>query len=119
MSESLSIPSAIHADRHRAAQAEVAAILAGLFTAHDDIAAVRWVQRDRGTLIDDLVVEFTDGTAFHGHEGGPQRRTPSPEAYAVLAELVLYDTDLLHDAFGRGVAVVATRGGLGANPLTR
>lgn len=119
MSEFLSIVPAAGACRRCAARAEVAATLAALFDAHSDIAAVRWVQRDRGSLVDALVVEFTDGAAFHGHDGGPQRRAPAPEAYAVLADLVLYDTDLLHDAFGLGVAVVATRGGLDANPLSR
>lgn len=118
MSESLAIVPAAGACRRCAARVEVAATLAALFDAHDDIAAVRWVQRDRGSLVDALVVEFTDGAAFHGHDGGPQRRTPSPEAYAVLADLVL-DSDLLRVAFGAGVAVVATRGGLDAKPLSR
>lgn len=119
MSESLAILPAAGACRRCAARIEVAATLAALFDAHADIAAVRWVQRDRGSLVDALVVEFTDGTAFHGHDGGPQRRTPTPEAYAVLADLVLYDTDLLFEAFGLSVAVVATRGGLDAKPLPR
>lgn len=119
MSESLAIVSAVGACRRCAARIEVAAILAALFDAHDDIAVVRWVQRGHSGDIDALVVEFTDGATYHAHDSGPQRRALAPTAYAVLAELALYDIDLLHDAFGVGVTVTATRAGLDAKPVSR
>jgi hypothetical protein len=119
MSHLFPINSATRLCRRCTARREIAATFAALFDLHDDIAVVRWVQHDPDAEIDALVVEFTDGDSYHAHDSGPQRRAPPPEAYAVLVDLVLYNPDLLHDAFGLGVSVVATRGGLDAKPLPR
>lgn len=109
------------ASRCRACDAhnDVVAILHALFVGGSEVRAVRWRQRADHFLVDDLVVEFTDGSAFHANAPDPCARTLSPEQYAVLADLMLANTDLLLDAFGVGVTVAATRDAITTTPCPR
>lgn len=85
-----------------------------------DLCAVRWVQSlDHPSpdvfIIHDAALEFADGGRFLADVG---RFDPNaqgdldPKAYAVLADLILAQTDLLVAAFGLGVEVTATRDGV-------
>lgn len=103
---------------HRDARTLVEATVRDVLEAHPDLRAVRWVQSSDDPdpevfLVSRVVVEFTSGatfdldTATYDGEG-----TLDTTAFAVLADLVLAQADLLVDAFGLGVNVVASRAGV-------
>lgn len=104
----------------RAARPAIEATLRDLLTSCPDLRAVRWVQSlDHPSpdvfVIHDAALEFTDGGRFLAETGRFDRDAQgdlNPEAYAVLVDLILTQTDLLVAAFGLGVEVIATRNGV-------
>lgn len=101
-----------------AARCAVVDALVSLFEREPDLAVIRWRQVDRGDLVEGLTLVFTDGGTFHAHAPQVTTRAVPPALYAVLADLLLFQTDLLFAAFGLGVAVEATRDALRSDPLT-
>lgn len=107
----------------RDARALVEQTVRDVLEAHPELRAVRWVQTiDHPSpdvfVVSNVVVEFTDGVLFDLDTGtGTGPCDLDLAAYAVVADLVLAQTDLLVDAFGLGVNVVASRAGMEVTPL--
>ncbi len=110
---------------HRDARILVEQTVRDVLDAHPELRAVRWEQ----AAIDDpdpdvlvvsrVVVEFTDGATFDldtATASGPCELDTA--AYAVFADLVLAQSDLLVDAYGLGVNVRVSREGAEITPRT-
>jgi hypothetical protein len=104
----------------RDARPTIETTLRDLLTSCPDLRAVRWVQSlDHPSpdvfIVHDAALEFTDGGRVltdTGRFDGNAQGDLNPQAYAVLADLILTQTDLLVAAFGLGVEVTATRDGV-------
>jgi hypothetical protein len=92
--------------------------MVSLFAREPDLAVLHWRQVDRGALIEGLTLRFTDGSTFDADAPAVTARVASPDLYAVLADLILFETEMLFTAFGVGVAVEVTRDALRSAPLT-
>ena len=109
---------------HRDARALVEASVRNVLDAHPELRAVRWTQRlddpDPTVLLaSKVVVEFEHGATFSldtATADGPCDLDPA--AYAVVADLLLAQTDMLVDAFGVGVTVRISRDGAEVAPLS-
>lgn len=103
---------------HRDARAMVEKTVRDVLDAHPELRAVRWVQTiDHPSpdvfVVSKVVVEFESGAMFDldtATATGPCDLDLT--AYAVVADLVLAQTDLLVDAFGLGVDVAVSRAGV-------
>lgn len=87
-----------------------------------EIRAVRWVQRiddpDPAVfLVSKVAVEFTSGATFDLDTATGDSPLDAT-AHAIIADLVLVQSDLLVAAFGLGVNVVASRAGIEVAPFT-
>lgn len=107
---------------HRDARSLVEATLRNVLDAHPDLRCVRWSQTiddpDPSVfLVSRVVVDFQNGASFDldtATADGPCELDAA--AHAVIADLVLAQSDILVDAFGLGVNVVASRGGVEVTP---
>lgn len=103
---------------HRDARALVEQTVRDVLDAHPELRAVRWVQTiDHPSpdvfVVSKVVVEFTDGILFEFDTATASAPCDLDlAAYAVVADLVLMQTDLLVDAFGLGVDVAVSRAGV-------
>ena len=105
----------------RDARALVEATVRDVLDTHPEIRAVRWVQRiddpDPGVfLVSKVTVEFTSGATFDIDTAAGDAPLDTT-AHAIIADLVLAQSDLLVAAFGLGVNVVASRAGVEVTPL--
>ncbi len=107
---------------HRDARALVEATVREVLDAHPELRAVRWTQRvddpDPTVLLASNVrVEFESGAVFDLDTATATAPCDLDlTAYAVVADLVLAQTDLLVDAFGLGVDVAVSREGAEVTP---
>lgn len=107
---------------HRDARALVEAAVRDVLDTHPEIRAVCWTQRVDDPdptvfLVSRVVVEFASGATFDldtATADGPCELDTT--AYAVVADLVLAQSDLLVDAYGLGVNVRVSREGAEITP---
>jgi hypothetical protein len=101
----------------RDARALVEATIRDVLTARPELRAVCWVQSVDDPdpdvfIVSKVVVEFTSGATFDldtaTYDGVG---TLDSAAFAVIADLVLAQSDILVEAFGLDVNVVASREG--------
>lgn len=108
----------------RDARELVEATLRNLLLDHPELLAIRWVQSiddpdPEVFVVSRVVAELTNGATFDFDTAtahGPSDLDLT--AYAVLADLVVAQSDLLVAAFGLGVKVVASRAGVEVTPLS-
>ena len=106
----------------RDARALVEATVRAVLDTHSEIRAVRWVQRIDDPdpdvfLVSKVAVEFASGANFDLDTATGDAPLDA-RAHAVIADLVLAQSDLLVAAFGVGVNVVASRTGVEVTPFT-
>ncbi len=100
----------------------VEAMLRNLLLDHLDLLAIRWEQTiddpdPEVFVVSRVVAEFTNGASFDFDTAtahGPSDLDLT--AYAVLADLVVAQSDLLVAAFGLGVGVRVSRAGVEVTP---
>lgn len=108
----------------RDARELVEATLRNLLLDHPELLAIRWVQSiddpdPEVFVVSRVVVEFTSGATFDldtATAHGPSDLDLT--VYAVLADFVVAQSDLLAAAFGLGVSVRASRAGVEVTPRT-
>ncbi len=109
---------------HRDARALVEATVRDVLASRPQLRSVRWVQTVDDPdpnifIVSKVIVEFTSGATFNldtAKYDGPGELDLA--AFAILADLVLAQADILVDAFGLGVSVIATREGVEVTHLT-
>lgn len=106
----------------RDALALVEATVRDVLDAHPELRAVRWVQRiddpdPEVFLVSKVAVEFTSGATFDLDTATGDQPLDAT-AHAIIADLVLAQSDLLVAAFGLGMNVVASRAGVEVTPFT-
>ncbi len=105
----------------RDALALVEATLRDVLDAHTELQAVRWVQRIDDPdpdvfVVSKVAVEFTSGATFNLDTATGDQPLDAT-AHAIIADLVLAQSDLLVAAFGLDVNVVASRAGIEVTPF--
>ncbi len=100
---------------HRDARALVEATVREVLATQPQLRAVRWAQTVDDPdpdvfVVSRVVVEFSNGATFDLDTGRYDGEGSLDDtAYALIADLVLAQSDILVEAFGLGVNVVASR----------
>ena len=108
----------------RDARALIEIAVRDVLDTHREIQAVRWVQSIDDPdpdvfVVSRVVVEFTSGATFDLDTATASAPCElDATAYAVVADLVLTQTDLLVEAYGLGVNVRVSLAGAEVTPRT-